>query len=302
MKGGESMHFRQNVLKGILIGAALFFPTNAFAEKADHTPKLPIQSEKETVQKQNQATGDQVKKSKALEKPEKSQKSEKSEKPVVKKTAVNTYSKKPVEKKKALPEQASPKAKDARESTGKKPKQAGVMNASVKKVASHREKKSIIKKQTKNVTLDKETSKQDVTKKPLHSKEKVKISNSNENEFVHELNIQRPIVIETNIMPKLSSPEDQESPRNQKTPDPVTSFPDDILMIFSQGSYHSGESAKDRKNTGYNTYSLNDKWFIRWEKYWILESSQSFIFQNHKISSQWMNAPPFQPPKSFLFS
>ena len=60
------MHFRQNVLKGIIIGT-IISPTNAFAEKADHTPKLPIQWEKATVQKQDQATGDQVKKSKALE-------------------------------------------------------------------------------------------------------------------------------------------------------------------------------------------------------------------------------------------
>ena len=56
------MHFRQNVLKGILLGAAFFFPTNAFAEEADHTPKQPIQSEKAAVQKQHQATGNQVKK------------------------------------------------------------------------------------------------------------------------------------------------------------------------------------------------------------------------------------------------
>ena len=103
-------------------------------------------------------------------------------------------------------------------------------------------------------------------------------------------------------MPKMSSPERKELPRKQKTPDPVTSFPDDILMIFSQGSYHSGGAAKDRKNTGFNTYKLDDKWFIKWEKYWILGSNQSFVLQNHKISSQWMNAPPFQPPKSFLFS
>ena len=33
------MHLRQYILKGMYIGAALLFPTNAYAEEADHTPK-----------------------------------------------------------------------------------------------------------------------------------------------------------------------------------------------------------------------------------------------------------------------
>lgn len=282
------MYFQQYVLKGILIGTALFFPTNAYAEEANHTPKLSIQTEKAALQKQNQATVDRVKKSKVQEKPREY------EKTVVKKPTVKSS-----EKKKVLSEQASLKAKEARQSTGKK--QTGVMNASTKKVASRSEKKSIDKKQINNVSLNKKASKQDAVKNPLHSKENKKNS-VKENEFVHEINIISPIVIRKSIMPKASSLENQESPRNQKTPDSVTSFPDDVWIIFSQGSYHSGETAKDRKNTGYNSYGLNDKWFMRWEKYWILGSNQSFVFQNHKISSQWMNAPPFQPPKCFLFS
>ena len=200
-----------------------------------------------------------------------------------------------------MPEQANLKAKEARQSKGKKPKQVRVINTSEKKAAASLiEKQSIHKKQ--NVPVNKSVSKLPIVKKSLHSKEKTQNSDVKENEFVHEINIQSPIVIKKNIIPKLSSPEGQESTKKQKTPDPVTSFPDDILVIFSQGSYHSGGSTKDRKNMGYNTYSLNDKWFLRWEKYWILESNQSFILQNYKISSQWMNAPPFQPPKSFLFS
>ena len=97
----------------MFIGTALLFPTNAYAEEADHTPK-PIQTEKAVVQNQNQATGDQVKKKKVLEKPQKHEvpgklELQKSKKPVVKKTAEKT-----MEKKKALPEQASPIAKEAK--------------------------------------------------------------------------------------------------------------------------------------------------------------------------------------------
>ena len=279
------MHFRQYVLKSILIGAALFFPTNAYAEKADHTPKLPIKTEKAAVQKQNKAT----KKQKALEKVVKP------EKPVVKK------GNKTLVEKKVLPEQASLKAKEARQSTGKKRKQVRVINTSEKKAAaSQREKQSLNKKQ--NVPVNKDASKLLIVKKTLPSKEKTQNSDVKENEFVHEIKTQSSIGIDKNSMPIMSSFEKRESPRKQKTHDPVTSFPEDLYMIFSQDNYHSGGSAKDRKNTGFNTYSLNDKWFIRWEKYWLLESNQSFIFQNHKISSQWMNAPPFQPPKLFLFS
>ena len=283
----------------MFIGTALLFPTNAYAEEADHTPK-PIQTEKAVVQNQNQATGDQVKKKKVLEKPQKHEvpdklERQKSKKPVVKKTAEKT-----MEKKKALPEQASPIAKEARKFAAKKPKRADVKNTSAEKVANHSEKKSIIKKQTKKAIRNKEVSKQDGVKKPVSSKEKTKNFILKENEFVHEIKIQSPIVMEKNIMQKMSSSDNHES--NRSTPDPVTSFPDEMFMIFSQGSYHSGGPAKDRKNIGFKTYSLNDKWFIRWEKYWILGPNQSFVFQNHKISSQWMNAPPFQPPKPFLFS
>lgn len=283
------MHFRQYVLKSILIGAALFFPTNAYAEKADHTPKLPIQTKKETVQNQNQAFVNQVNKEK-VGKPEKTN---------VKKVD------KTLEKKKALPGQASPKAKAARQSKEKKSKQADLMNAPKKKAAkSYGKKNSIIKRQTNKAPVNKEASKQIIVKRPLHSKEKIHNSEVNENEFVHEIKIQSPIVITKNSLARMSSfYEKPEAARKQNTPNPTTSFPEDLVMIFSQESYHlGGGSSKDRKNTGFNTNSLSDKWFIRWEKYWLLESNQSFIFQNHKISSQWMNAPPFQPPKSFLFS
>lgn len=282
------MHFRQYVLKSILIGAALFFPTNAYAEKADHTPKLPIQPKKETVQNKNHAIVNQVKKER-VRKPEKTD---------VKKVD------KTLEKKKALPVQASPKAKAARQSIEKKSKQDDLMNTPKKKAAkSYGKKKSIIKKQIKKAPMNKGASKQVIVKRPLHSKEKIQNSEVNENEFVHEIKIQSPIVITKKSMARMSSSyEKLEASRKQNTPNSATSFPKDLVMIFSQESYHSGVSSKDRKITGFNTYSLSDKWFIRWEKYWLLESNQSFIFQNHKISSQWMNAPPFQPPKSFLFS
>ena len=71
------MHFRQYVLKSILIGAALFFPTNAYAEKADHTSKLPIKTEKAAVQKKT--AGNQVKKANSLKKVQKPKRLDKPE-------------------------------------------------------------------------------------------------------------------------------------------------------------------------------------------------------------------------------
>lgn len=270
------------------MGAALFFPTNSYAEKADHSPKHPIQEEKVIVQKQKQAIKDQVKE--VPEKPKNQEKSVKIAKP--KKSEMKTD--KVLGKQKALPEQASPKAKEAKLSAGKKQKSKRMIPA--KKAVNKGNKKS------KRSSLNRDSSKQDKVKKPSQAKEKTTSIVSNENKFVHEIKIVRPITIEKNIVSQNSLSLNSKSPEKQKTPDPVKSFPDQILMIFSPGSHYSGGSVKDRKNTGLNTNSLNDKWFLRWETYWIRGPNESFVFQSHKVSNQWMNAPPCKPPKSFLFS
>src|SRR3982750_2434893 len=43
-KGGEIMHIRSFLLKGFIMGAALFFPTDAFAEKSEQAQKPSTQN------------------------------------------------------------------------------------------------------------------------------------------------------------------------------------------------------------------------------------------------------------------
>ena len=155
------MCFWQFILKGILIGMVLFFPTKALAEEMGHAQKMPIHHEKAAVQKQKPASLEKAKKLKAPVK---------HKKPVVKKPASSTHSNKPVFKKKTLPEQASLKAKEARQATGHSNKQKGRKHILVKKAASHSEEKHIMKQQIEPLNKEKTRSKQDITKKTFHSK------------------------------------------------------------------------------------------------------------------------------------
>lgn len=149
---------------------------------------------------------------------------------------------------------------------------------------------------------EKALSKQDITQKSFHSKEKKKLSISKEIKPVDEINIQRPIVIKKNIIQKVSVFDKQAQPKKYKIPNPITSYPDDILLMITQSNYYLSGPSRERKNLDHSLYSFSDKWLIKWERYWLLGPNTTFGFQSYKICNQWMNAPPFQPPKNLLFS
>ncbi|OCA91883.1 hypothetical protein [Pseudobacillus wudalianchiensis] len=140
------MHLQRFVLSGLLIGAAWFLPTNAFAEKADLVPKQPVV--KELTMKAAAVAQEQVKKSK--EEISNAQAKMEREVPGKKEPVVSpspqTGSVKPAQLIKTLPEQASSQAKTAVQAVEKTVKQTSKELLPEKAIANPGKKKGLLMK------------------------------------------------------------------------------------------------------------------------------------------------------------
>jgi hypothetical protein len=69
------------------------------------------------------------------------------------------------------------------------------------------------------------------------------------------------------------------------------------VLNQTQRSNGSGGQSNDRVNHGINNLSLLDKWF-EWNHYYEIKLVQPYLSRQALLNTQWVNAPPSQPPQA----
>lgn len=70
----------------------------------------------------------------------------------------------------------------------------------------------------------------------------------------------------------------------------------DRPMSPTQRSNNSGGSSNDRVSQGLSSMSMLDKWF-EWNKHYEIKFVQLYLSRYALLSNQWVNAPPAPPPQ-----
>ncbi|KAB7704642.1 hypothetical protein F9802_17155 [Bacillus aerolatus] len=348
--GGELMHLQRFVLNGLIIGAALFLPTNVFADKADLAKKQPVINElaanaAAVAQKpvNGNANNDSQKQVDGTENKGSHIQAKVEEKIAIKKDPAVSHSSqsstaKPAQLIKTLPEQASKRAEKAvQEAVEKIDKQPGKKAIPEKAVTNPGEKKGLTEKENQFVH-EKPPAQQDesmkieepikpvVTEKPseqtvqsMEPEEKPKHQVSKGDLSANEIKdapvstVKNEPVNKTKDKPVLNKESNAQSlpvfggpPKDSNSSGTDKSIPHEKQATTpTQSNQHSGGASKDRSNkdrtkVGQGFVNYTDKW-LDWGHYWALEISQTYMSRIDELSSQWTNAPPSQPPKSFLF-
>jgi hypothetical protein len=272
------MHIRHFLLPTLMLGAALFLPENALAEKSEQNGP-PSHSNKAIVQTvKNPAAPAAV---------------AESAKPVEKTVPAPQQQAKAV---KQVPSHAAPKAatpQAATEATKTLPAQAngnGYGLSDTKETekpvtAPGLEKKGAV--QNKDSAVGPE---QPVNKPEPEVKNKVKPTKAQPQQKATDSSAS------VNIEPPAPTPAEKDTaPSSKEKLPPVDQAPNP-----TQRSNNTGGSGKDRVSAGFGTTSLVDKW-IDWDKYVEMKLVQPFLTREALMNTQWVNAPPSPPPQSSSF-
>ncbi|TLS35754.1 hypothetical protein [Pseudalkalibacillus caeni] len=302
------MHFRGLILKGLLAGAVLFFPSDAFAEKNDQAKDHNGKSAEEVISKTVEAAagkepgsispmsedGQKVEQKPASadhsnsHKPDKSEKtiqlpdtaSEKAQKTV--NSAVNKAAKKlPFGK----PENIQGQQKGQKK--GNKPSISNKENHPIDKKDGESSKKSL-----HTVDVKEKTKKTEVKTKPIkpqpEKKETPPIATSKKD---HKKKVEE---TDNEEMDK------SDAKKGSDFPYPQEKLPNDIQVITSSHSTKTpGGSSKDRTGNG-SSSGYVDKW-LELDQYWNFKLTQPFVSRAHVYRNQWVNAPPSPPPETAPF-
>lgn len=295
------MHFRHFLISGLLVGAALFLPDDAFAEKNEligqqNVPKASAQA------KTSLETDDVAVKSNLPAKAENA-------KPLVKKVVVPENAKKTQERankqpaQKPLPPEPTKKAAVALQ---KLPEQAkGNVNSVLKKtekavkapgskkVAAGQEKKDIVKKNptskkgVENKALP-SLSIDNVVKNKADSSKSVVYMNESQGEHSHE---------SISYNGNQSEPLLPQPFNKGKAPTSQEEIPDVSQVMNPKRTSHSGGKSQERVSNGLSTINFLDKWF-EWNQFYELQVVQPYLSRYALMNNQWNNAPPAQPPQA----
>jgi hypothetical protein len=299
LKGGEIVHFRHFLISGLLVGAALFLPEDAFAEKNElsgqqNVPKASVQ-EITSVEKDDKAVQNDV------------QAKAENAKPLVKKVVVPENAKKTQDRASKQPAQKPlppDPTKKAAEALQKLPEQAkGNVNSvlkntekavkapSSKKVAAGQEKKELVKKKSTPIkvvdqpTLPSLPLKNDVNKNSQFTK--LVYINEPKGEHSHASKIGK----ESPSEPLLPQPFNK-----GKAPSSQEEIPDVSQVMNPKRTSHSGGKSQERVSNGLSTINFLDKWF-EWNQFYELQFVQPYLSRYALMNNQWVNAPPAQPPQ-----
>ncbi|WHZ02545.1 hypothetical protein QNH48_26995 [Neobacillus sp. YX16] len=273
------MHFRQFLISALLVGAAIFFPDNAFAEKNELRPQkgqapasIPEHAqipqpasitEPETIAVPAKAEGAQ-----SLNKtiPEHARENQAQAKQL---PAQNTPNQTDLEK--SLPEQANGNAK----SVVKKAEKAVQVN-----VPEHAEAVQV------NHTVEKVNPKNSIQD----------TDNEGKVEKVKPVKVDNIVYLQDEDLDK-TKPEsvEQEPKKNPASRDEIPKV--NQALNQTQRSNSSGGQSNDRVNHGINNLSLLDKWF-EWNHYFEFKLVQPYLSRQALMNTQWVNAPPSPPPQA----
>ncbi|MFK9091917.1 hypothetical protein [Bacillus salipaludis] len=302
------LHFRHFLLPALMVGAALFLPGNAFAEKNEFNGQPNFHKEMVQANNPSEKTENPAKQvnvptnakdaakganippknenamttGKPLTVPEPARKNQQASNGAPKQSA----SQKPAATApKALPDQAKGNGYglNKTEKTVEAPGQ--------EKQAADQEIERGLEK-NKLTTHDVANHNADITVKdksestrlvPKFEPQGEGLDLSNPKPFEH-FELQQPVPLEKDNVPVSK----EEIPKVDQAVNPT------------QRSNSSGGQSNDRISSGVSTISLIDKWFV-WNKDYEMKLVQPYLSCYALMNSQWVNAPPSPPPQEAPF-
>lgn len=273
------MHFRQYLISALLIGAAMFFPDNAFAEKNELRPQkgqapasipehasipepastsvpatITVPAKAEEAQSLNKTIPEHARENQAQAK---------------QLPAQNTLNQAPLEK--SLPEQANANAKPEVKKA-EKVVQVHVPEQAEAVQANH----TVEKLNPKNSIQDTDS--------------EVKVENVKPEKVDNTVYLQGEDLDRTKSESVVQEP--QKEPANKEEIPKVNQ-----ALNQTQRSNGSGGQSNDRVNHGINNLSLLDKWF-EWNQDFEIKLVQPYLSRQALMNTQWVNAPPSPPPQA----
>ena len=298
------MHFRHFLLSALVVGAAIYLPNHAFAEKnaaseqaVSHKEmvqaKLPSENTANvSVKAENNApkvnvpvnTKSTNAKAKMVELPEAASKSQRRGNPQLNHPVPKQVATKQTATAKSLPEQAKGNGYGltAVKKNGTAPGQV--------KTAMVKESKAATTKVTTPVEAKTSTAaavkNQDPSPKLVH-RTVPEVAGS-------DISESKQVVGAKPIVPIV--------PRKGKVPSNQEKMPDadQAANPTPQRANNSGGPSNDRVSQGLHTNSYLDKWF-EWNKLYEIKLVQPFLSRYALRNHQWVNAPPSPPPQIALF-
>ncbi|CAH2714125.1 hypothetical protein BACCIP111895_01279 [Neobacillus rhizosphaerae] len=293
------MHFRYILITGLMVGAAVFLPDNAFAEKNElsgqqHSQNASVQANI-SVKTDNRAVQTNVpakaENTKSLKNtaviPEPAVKNQARGKQTASNNSIQrAASQKSAAAARELPEQA----KGNMQSALKKAEKADKTPESEKAAARQENHKGLGKN------------------KPA-PKNEAGDSDSLPNTIIEVKNKVQSAGLVKGFEPNLSISKKEDSfelivPESRKqgqVPASQGEIPKMSLEINpTQRTNSSGGQSNDRISSGISTISLMDKWF-EWNKYYEIKLVQPYLSRDAFLNNQWVNAPPAPPPQEAPF-
>jgi hypothetical protein len=253
------MHFRQLLLSTLMVGAAIFFPENVFAEK--NAASLQKGLEKSVKESVKVSVPEKVEQPKPLENkvPEHARVNQNEAKQLPSKDLPNQ------EAFKNLPDQAKGNVKPGL----KKVEEENL------KAAGHE--KAIAVKKDKKILKDKSLPSAD---NEAAKSRKISSSDHSQGENARETEVES-VANESNKIPA-----------NKKEIPKVSQ-----MMNQTQRTNSSGGQSNDRASHGLSNINLLDKWF-EWNYDFEIKLIQPYLSRQALLNTQWVNAPPAPPPQS----
>lgn len=304
MKGGEILRFRHFFILGLMVGATMFLPDYAFAEKNEYSGKQnshnasvqaspSVKTDNPTIQTN---VPEKAKNVKPLEKtvviPEPAIKNQDRVKQQPSKmTPQQAASKKPAQAPQNLPDQAK-----------------GNVQSSIKKTeknvtARGSEKVEAVQGNNRGLVKNKPNPKNGAGNSAVHSFHHNDTEVKNKAQSARLVNKLEPLGegSHSSVSKKENSSEPLVTKTPQKEGNKAPSSKGEIPKVSqvtnpTQRTNGTGGQSKDRVSQGLSTISLMDKWF-EWNKYHEIQFVQPYFSLHLLFNNQWVNAPPSPPPQ-----
>ncbi|MDQ1144235.1 hypothetical protein QE429_001062 [Bacillus sp. SORGH_AS 510] len=287
------MHIRHFLITGLMVGAAMFLPGQAFAEQNDSNGQQ--HSSKGFVQSQSSVKSDHAEKANIPVKAESAKSQEKSI--VVPNNAQSNQGKSKQQAYNSIPQQAAvhkptdlpSQAKVKVELPTKKPEVSTYTRGNGKGTAQQ---------EKKQVVLEEQTASEKVVKKPdvnsLHKEGAVKthIKRVNTLDSQQKSSYVSLSKKESSFETPVKEPQKQGPIPESKEEIPTISQ----SLSASQRTNSSGGTSNDRGNLGVGSLGMMDKWFD-WNDLYDVQLVHPFHSRIAWMIHQWENAPPSPPPQ-----
>jgi hypothetical protein len=273
------VHFRQFLIIALFVGAAMFFPDNAFAEKNELRPQ------------KGQASGSI---------PEHASIPEAASKPEPATIAVPAKAEEAQSLNRTIPEHALENQAQAKQLPAQNTPNQAALEKSLPEQANGNA-KSVVKKAVKvvqdNVPEHREAVQANHKVEKLKPKNSIQDTDSEVNvEKVKLEKVDNSIYLQDEDLDRTKSESVvQESQKNPASKEEIPKV--NQALNQTQRSNGSGGQSNDRVNHGINNVSFLDKWF-EWNHYSEIILVQPTLSRQALMNTQWVNAPPSPPPQA----